>query len=277
MATLPATLLCPTAGLTEDRFYTNLPGVKVGLIGDLQQGIDDPFEHHRWIARLFAEKGCDIVAQIGDWGEWNAFSAWDSKVKKAHLHVDAQDDFDAVNRSLDIYEVTWEKMGYAPKRKLFFRGNHEHRVTRYLADNPEMKKVVSLDKLDHAVYGWEVYPFLKVVEVEGVAFSHFFPAGANGKVTQDKHGAPDAKAMVKRNMRSCVAGHLPGISTEVMTAGNQMFRGLILGSSYLHDPPYHGYQGTNYWRGVVLMHNVAKGMWNQCEVPLDILEAKYGD
>lgn len=232
-------------------------------------------EHLVWTARQFAEKDCDIVVQIGDFGEWGSLGQFDSKVRKAISGASVQDDLDSVNKGLDMLEVTWEKMGWQPKRKVFLHGNHEYRIDRFLWENPELAGLINHDKTDFKPYGWEVYPFLKVVYIEDVAFSHFFPRGPTGKALQQKHGAPDAKTQVKRAMRSTVAGHSPGLDTCMISCDDRMYRGVILGSSYLHDPAYQGYQGTNYWRGVLIFHNMKDGMFNISEYPLENLRWKF--
>jgi hypothetical protein len=50
-------------------------------------------------------------------------------------------------------------------------------------DDPKLDGVLSLKDLAYEEYGWEVHPFLEVVVVEGVAFSHYF--------TVRRHGSAD--------------------------------------------------------------------------------------
>lgn len=232
-----------------------------------------PLHHLTWIARYAAEKEVDTVVQLGDWAEMHSLSSYDSKAKKAVDGADVAEDFGWANAGWDRLEDEWERLGWRPTRRVYLLGNHEQRIERYVADNHELRGYVNYDAFVAGQYGWEVVPFLEVKTVDGIAYSHFFPRNANGKVFQSKHGAPNARAQVIREMRSCSAGHTPGLDTAIYTAGDRMFRGAILGSSYLHRIPYHPDHG--YWRGILLKHNVVNGNYNLCEVPLAYLEAKY--
>lgn len=253
----------------------NPEGIKHLVIGDTQQEYQAPTKHFLWMARYAVDKGVNKVVHVGDFGEYSGLSAWDSAVKRAFEQRAVGRDFDAVNKALEVFEEELYRLGWKGEKHITF-GNHEYRIDRFLADHPELRDLVSYDRLNFKKYGWRTYPFLEVATVDGIAYSHFFPRNHAGKVFQQKHGAPSALAQVRREMRSCTAGHTPGLDTAIYTAGDRMLRGAIIGSSYLHEPEYHNAQGRAYWRGVLLKHNVRDGNYNLCEVPLDYLEKKYG-
>ena len=77
-------------------------------------------------------------------------------------------------------------------------------------------------------------------------------------------------------MRSCVAGHQQGLSTHIHHTGNRTIRGIIAGSFYMHQEAYLSPQGTNYWRGILMLHEVKNGNFGLMEVSLDYLRRKYG-
>lgn len=259
--------------------YTSKPpaarGPKHGIWGDTQICAGDDLRYIEHIARYFADKRPDVVVQLGDWADMVSLSSYDSKAKKAVDRRSVRLDFEAANEAWHRVEAIWKTEGYNP-RKVYVLGNHENRIDRFVADNPEFAGDVSVDRFVAKDLGWEVYPFLDVVVIDGVAYSHYFPRGPSGRVTQTKNGAPNAITMVKREMRSCTAGHMQGLDTAIYQTSERTLRGVILGSSYPKSENYLSQQGNRHWRGVLLKHSVRDGNYDLVEIPLDYLEAKYG-
>ena len=244
--------------------------------GQIRKGV--PIHHWLWIARFTAEKDVDVVIQGGDWYDMPSFSDWDSTAKKAARQQTIADDFDSGNRAWELVFGEWERLGWRPKRMVFCLGNHEQRIERFVANNPHHRGDYNYGRFLTSQIDWvETYGFLTEVPIDGVTYSHFFPRGANGKVMQTKRGAPNARAQILRNMKSCTAGHAQGLDTAIHYTGDRAYRGTILGSTYLHDEEYieGGATSNHYWRGILLKHGVKNGWYDLCEVPLDFLEEKY--
>jgi hypothetical protein len=261
--------LTPKKHLPVDR------GPKHGIWGDTQIAAGDDLDYIRHIALYFADKRPDVVIQLGDWADMVSLSSYDSKAKKAVDERSVKYDFEIANEDWQMVDAIWAREGYNP-RKVYVLGNHENRINRFVDDNPEFAGDVNVDRFVAKKLGWEVYPFLEVVTIDGVAYSHYFPRGPSGRVTQTKNGAPNAITMVKREMRSCTAGHMQGLDTAIYQTSERTMRGVILGSSYPKHEGYLSAQGNKHWRGVLLKHSVRDGDYDLCEVPLDYLEAKYG-
>lgn len=261
-------------GIHPSKF--NKRGNKHGVIGDTQIRPEDNLEYLRWIAHYFADKKPDVVVQVGDMADMASLSSYDSKAKKAVDRRSVREDFEAANRGWQTIEEVWTVRGYQPKRKVYLLGNHEQRIERFTNDNPELAGDVNYDRFIARSLGWEVRPFLEPVTIDGVTYSHFFPRGPSGRITQTKNGAPNAITMVKREMRSCTAGHMQGLDVAIYQTSERTLRGLILGSTYLHDETYLSPQGNRHWRGIALKHSVRDGNYDLCEVPLGYLEEKYG-
>ena len=51
--------------------------------------------------------------------------------------------------------------------------------------------------------------------------------------------------------------------------------GLICGSFYLHDESYLSPQGHNYWKGLVVKHDVHKGTYAPMLVDMRYLKRRY--
>ena len=49
-------------------------------------------------------------------------------------------------------------------------GNHEHRINRAVQNDATLSGVLSTDHLNYAGQGWQVIPFLDVIEIDGVHY-----------------------------------------------------------------------------------------------------------
>lgn len=164
---------------------------------------------------------------------------------------------------------------YRP-RLVLTKGNHDEYLARIWKDAPHLRGLVNEDDpYGFKADGWEVYPFLKPVVIDGIKYMHFAPRGPRGTVTQTFRGAPNARAMVQREMMSVTAGHQPGLDTYIHQLDGKTVRGLICGSFYRHALPHLSPQGEDTWRGLIVKHEVHDGMYDIMEVSIDYLERKY--
>lgn len=163
-----------------------------------------------------------------------------------------------------------QKAQYKP-RMVMTLGNHENRINRAVNDDPKLDGMLSTNDLKYAEYGWEVYPFLEVVIVDGIAYSHYFVTGVAGRA------ASTASAQLRKCNMSCIAGHQQGRQMATATkADGSTITSLICGSAYEHNEDYLGPQGNKHWRGIVVLHQVNNGAFDECFVSLDYLRGKYG-
>jgi hypothetical protein len=80
----------------------------------------------------------------------------------------------------------------------------------------------------------------------------------------------------KKHM-SCVAGHQQGRqAASAYKADGKRITAIIAGSCYEHNEDYLGPQGNNHWRGLVVLHDVNDGEFDEMYVSLKYLEQKYG-
>lgn len=162
-----------------------------------------------------------------------------------------------------------QKAQYKP-RMVMTLGNHENRINRAVNDDPKLDGMLSTDDLGYAEYGWEVYPFLEVVIIDNIAYSHYFVTGVAGRA------AGTAAAQLRKCNMSCVAGHQQGRQIATATkADGTTITSIIAGSAYEHNEDYLGPQGNKHWRGVIMLHQVKYGAFDECFVSLDYLKGKY--
>ena len=149
-------------------------------------------------------------------------------------------------------------------------GNHCERINRAINNDPKLEGLISINDLNYEQQGWEVYPFLDVVVINGVAFSHYFVTGVAGRP------ASTASAQLNKKHQSCIAGHQQGfqVATAHRADGKQL-TSIIAGSCYPHTEDYLGPQGNNHWRGLLMLHSVEDGEFDLVQVPLRYINEKY--
>jgi hypothetical protein len=253
-----------------------LSGKKHLCIPDVQGRPKVPLNHLVWAGKFAVDKRPDTIIQLGDWYDMNSLSEYDRSERPGEFHARSfQADLDAGDKSVDLFEDALAKAkGYKPK-KIYLLGNHEDRYDRMINADPRLNGAIRAPWAYAQELGWEVIPFLKVIEVDGVLYSHYFCRGPSGTVTNARRGSPSARAQVLREMQSCTAGHKQGLDVHIQPTAHGMMRGIIAGSFYQHDEVYLSPQGTKYWRGVLMKHEVSKGNYNLMEVSLDYLKKRY--
>lgn len=248
-------------------------GIRIGFIPDLQVAPGVPTDHLDWIGAWVKDRRPDVLVQGGDWGEMGSCSSYEKAGTLSAEGRSTRADLRAVRDSAMRLDAAMS--GWRP-RKVVTLGNHEVRLDRYVDAHPEERDSYADDPFGLEALGWEVHPFLSPVEINGVWFSHFFPRSGTGRVMQTKAGAPNALTMVKREMRSCVAGHTQGLDVACLTVGGRTLRGVIAGSCYLHELDFLSPQGNSHWAGVLEMNEVHDGHFDLVEVSLDYLCRRYG-
>jgi len=225
---------------------------KIIFLPDKQVKPNHKQEHLKWAGKLITQESPDIVVDAGDHFDMPSLSTYDRGKKRAEGARYTRD-IKAGNDALALME---ENIKRFKGEKHFTLGNHEQRIMRHVEAFPELEGVLSYDDFDLTKYGWTVHPFLRPVKLNGVYFSHYFPKTAKGTVTANSSriGAGSAELQIKANMCSCIAGHKQGFSYAEHPVGKVIHQSIIAGSFYQHDEHYLGFQGNDYWRGVLVLH-----------------------
>lgn len=248
------------------------------VIPDCQIRAGDDLSYLRKLGQYIVEKKPDTIICIGDFADMPSLSSYDVG-KKSFEGRRYRADVDAVHRAMDtLLSPLREYNARAKKnhrerflpRQILTLGNHEERIQRAVENDPKLEGVLSVKDLGYEEFGWEVYPFLDVVVVDGVAYSHYFTSGLLGRP------ATSAAAQLNKKHMSCVAGHQQGlqISTGHRADGRRL-TSVIAGSCYEHDEDYMGPQGNRHWRGFLVLHDVHDGEFDLMAVSLDYLNRKY--
>ena len=149
-----------------------------------------------------------------------------------------------------------------------FTGNC--RLDRLANDTPELAEFIGTEMLNYEQYGFEVYPFLKPVNIDGIFFVHYLSNPFTGK----PYGGT-ALSQLKTVGRSFVVGHKQTLDIAMRPTldGKTQF-GIIAGACYDFHEEYKG-EHNNHFRGVVMLHEVNDGNALPMPVSLEYLKSKY--
>lgn len=242
------------------------------------------FDHMEACGNYIIAKQPDVIINIGDHTDMPSLSSYDRPGSKAKEGARYWDDIEAGHEAMDrLFKPIneYNDQARANKTKLYLPrleltlGNHEHRITRAIDEDPvRYEGVISLDDLDYERWGWNVNPFLEIVMIDGIAYSHYF-VNPDALTGNPLGGQPQYK--LAKMKCSFVMGHQQGSgSAQAYTGTGKRIRGLVCGSFYMHDEDYLGPQkNRQYWRGIEMLHEVNDGDYNLCEVSMDYLLRKY--
>lgn len=240
------------------------------VIADTQCKPTESLEYMLWIGSYIAEKKPDIIVIIGDHYDMPSLSSYD-KGKASSEGRRFVDDLSAGNEGLRLLNLELSKDPNYKPRKVFCKGNHEHRIDRYVDDNPELKGTLGTEFLPLEKYGWEVYDFLKPVEIEGIFFTHYLANPFSGK----PYGG-NAMNILKTVGRSFVVGHKQCLDIAIRpTIDGKQQIGIINGAAYPFDEGYKGYQGNNHFRGVTMLYECEDGFALPKFISLDYMKERY--
>lgn len=222
------------------------------------------------IGRYIVEKRPDVIVCLGDFADLPSLSSYD-KGKKGFEGRRYKADVDAAKRAMErLMNPIAKARGYRPKLHLTL-GNHEHRISRATEEQPEFDGILRVEDLGYEGFGWIVHPFLRPVKLDGVMYAHYFTSGVMGRPVTS------ASALLSKKHMSCIAGHQQGKQIAYATkADGTTITGMIVGSCYEHDEEYLGPQGNRHWRGIVMLHEVRDGAFDEMFVSLDYLRRKFG-
>lgn len=248
------------------------------IIPDCQVRPGDDFTYLRKIGQYIADKQPDVIVCLGDFADMPSLSSYDVG-KRQYEGRRYRNDVDAAIDAMGalmapIYDLMQsqrrnKKKVYSP-RMIMTLGNHENRINRAVDSDPKLEGLISVNDLGYSEFGWEVHPFLSVVVVDGIAYSHYFPTGVAGRP------ATTANAQLSKKHMSCVAGHQQGLQIATAhRADGKRLTSIIAGSCYEHDEDYLGPQGNKHWRGCLMFHEVDDGQFDLMPISLDYLNKRY--
>jgi hypothetical protein len=250
--------------------------IKHLVIPDVQAKPGVDFAYLTAIGNYIVEKQPNVIIQIGDFADLPSLSSYDVG-KKAFEGRSYQSDLQSAREAMDAllipmyeYNKRAKKNKHKPyrPRMVLTLGNHENRINRCINDDRKLDGLISTDDLPYQ--DWEVIPFLDVIVIDGIAYSHYFVSGTMGRPIGS------AAALLTKKHMSCFAGHQQGRQIAYSRrADGQEMTAIICGSCYEHDEEYLGPQGNQHYRGIYMLHDVIDGSFDEMAVSIKYLKENY--
>lgn len=246
------------------------------IIPDVQSKFGDDFTFLENIGRYIVDKKPDVIVCLGDFADMESLSSYDVG-KKSFEGKRYTKDIEAATKAMERLTTPLHQFNYRAKknkekqykpRMVLCLGNHEQRIQRAVENDPKLEGLISYGHLPYK--DWEVHDFLKPVFIDGIAYSHYFPTGVMGRP------ATSASAMVSKLHMSCIAGHQQGKQVAYgKRPDGSTITCIIAGSCYDHSEHYLDYQSNQHFRGIIVLHEVVDGCFDEMFVSLDYLKKRY--
>ena len=247
-------------------------------IPDVQAKYGEDFTFLKYIGQYLVDKKPDVIIQGGDFVDMESLSSYDVG-KKAFEGKRYVKDIEAAKNAMQHLMSPIEQFNLRAKKNkekqykprfVLTLGNHEQRILRAIENDPKLEGLIKYEDLPYD--DWEVHDFLKPVFIDGIAYAHYFPTGVAGRP------ATTASALVSKMHMSCIAGHQQGKQVAYgKRPDGSTITCVIAGSCYEHDEGYLDYQTNKHWRGILMMHEVNNGSFDECFVSLPFLKKKYSN
>jgi hypothetical protein len=251
------------------------------FIPDTQIHEGTPIDHIIALANYAVEKKPDVIVMIGDWWDLPSLMTYEKPGSKFFHNKSYAKDVQAGNDAMSIFisiidkevqRLRNNKKKLWNPRKVFCLGNHEHRILRAINTSPVLEGTIGIHDL--LLDGWEVHDFLKVVQIDGVAYSHYF-CNPDSLMGNPVGGTIENKLKLLGHSFSMGHQQRRQYGTRFTGLGNE-HHGLVAGAFYQHDEDYLGPQkNRQYWRGVVMKNEVHEGSYDPCFVSLNFLLDRY--
>ena len=256
-------------------------GVTHMVIPDVQVKPGVPMQHLRAAGLWAAEKKPEVIVCIGDFADMPSLSTYD-KGKRSFEGRRYSEDINAAHEAMglltapivnEVKRLQKNKQKAWNPRLVLTLGNHEFRIERAINDDPKLEGWISTDDLLYQQWGWEVYPYLEPVVIDGIAYCHFFASGSMGRPVTS------ARALAMKKHMSCTMGHVQQTEIDITQrfADGRQITGLFCGTFYQHDEDYLGPQGNKQRRHIVMKYNVKDGVYDPHFVSLEYLLHRYKD
>lgn len=242
------------------------------VIPDSHSHPDHDNNRYEWLGHLINDVHPDVVIDIGDWWDMGSLCNYD-KGKAAFEGRRYRND---INHGIDAQDRL-RTVVRSQKRKLprFVRtlGNHEFRIERALEKEPVLLGTIGFKDLQSADYGWEEYPFLTPVEIDGVRYCHYFTTGVKNLPVGGTH---QAFTLLVKEHTTCVMGHTHTRDSAIMRAGDKFIQSLVVGCYQDYDAEWAGPANPKWNRGVYILRDVENGMFDEEWISIARIKREYG-
>lgn len=248
-----------------------MTGKLIVVVPDSHAHSDFSGERYTWLGKLIADLRPDYVLDIGDFFDMPSLSSYD----RGKTSFEGRRYFKDITAGIEAQDRLRTEV-VKKKRKLpkFIRtlGNHEHRIIRAIETDSILEGTIGLKDLESKEYGWEEFPFLQPVEIQGVRFQHYFTSGVKNLPLGGRH--PAYQLLVTEHT-SCVMGHSHLKDTAIQSAGNKFIQAAVVGCFVDYHMDWAGPSNSKWNRGIYIMKNVENGMWDDEWISINRLKEVY--
>lgn len=247
------------------------------IIPDPHAKPNNSFDRFRYLGNLIADVKPDKVICIGDWAEMESLCSYDKGTRGFEGRRYRHD----VDAAVEAQEVMFAPIKARKKKQpeyYMLIGNHDQRIEKAVEKDPaQLEGVISLQDLKYEEFGWNVTPYNGsspgVLQLDGVAYSHYFISGVMGMAIGGTH---PAYQMLNKYHVSCVQGHSHTTDYCVRhTANGRNIHGLVVGCYTDDRPDFAGAANDMWWRGVVVLHDVENGEYDPEWISLKAIKKDY--
>lgn len=243
----------------------------------IRPGVDTT--HIDWAARAIVEYKPDVIVMIGDWWDFPSLSAHDAPGSKEAEGRRVKPDIDAGNEAFERLVAPMERererlrrnkdKQWNPRCEMLW-GNHENRLQRAIFRDPKWEGILTMDALKTP--GFNRNEFLKIVEIDGIKYSHYFPNPLSGKAI-----GGTIPNRLNHIGGSFTHGHQQGFLYGSKQYPDHVCHGLVCGRFYSHHESYRPTDvQNNEWNGIVVKNEVSNGNYDLMPLSFNYLRRKFG-
>lgn len=223
----------------------------------------------------------DKIINLGDLWDMRSLNTYETRYPKAVVAQNYERDIDVGNDFCEKVKHPFVKNKVRQPTWIFFEGNHEHRIQRAIAHDPQLEGArygVSMSHLNLSQWFNETHlyedssPALR--DYNGITYGHFLATGAYGNAMDGEH---HAHSMLKKRGHSTTVGHSHKLNFYYK--GDKHPRpvlGLVAGCFKGKREHWAGQANDEWWSGVVIKRRVEDGVYDPEFVSLKRLEEEYG-
>lgn len=253
------------------------------IIPDAQIKPGDDLTHIRWAAEALVEYRPDVIVIIGDFWDLPSLSMHDLPGSKEAEGRNVLSDIQAGNEGFELLIAPMreeqarlmrrKQTQWNPECHMLF-GNHEDRLTRAISRDPKWDGLLTLDSLKTP--GFTRHPFLKIVELDGIKYCHYFSSPHSGKAI----GGTIVNRLNKIG-HTFVQGHMQGFLYASQQYPDHIKHGIVCGRFYNRHESYRPEDVQNSeFNGIVILNEVRSfkgcGTFDLMPLSMNYLREKYG-
>ncbi len=248
------------------------------IVPDAQIKPGVPTNHLSWAAQAAIEYKPDVIVVIGDFWDLPSLSMHDAPGSKEAEGRNVRSDIDAGNDAFRLLSdpILKESQRIASNHRKrwnpelhFITGNHEDRLSRAIARDPKLDGLLTMEHLETP--GFERHKYLKILNLDGIKYCHFFPAPHSGRAI--------GGTIINRLGHigsSFVQGHLQGFMYASKQYPDHVKHGLVCGRFYQQHETYRAEDVQNSeWNGIVILNGVENGDYDLMPLRMTYLSKKY--